>query len=131
MKTLFALPLLALAVCARAADAPAAAPAAPAPVSDADIHVKDTPKAEKRVHQHFHAIDKNGDGVIDEKELAAYAKKVHAAAVRAAKKDKKAQVPSQAELLSSLKQELSKADAKHDGKITEVEYDQYEEPLEK
>jgi Ca2+-binding EF-hand superfamily protein len=119
--------LLALPPAARAADAPAA----PAPVNDADIHVKDTPKERKRVHAHFAAIDKNGDGVIDDAELAAYAKKVHAAAEKAAKKSKaKEPAPSEERILADLKKELSKADAKHDGKITEAEYDQYEEPLE-
>lgn len=114
----FALPVL-------AADAPAAPP------SEGAIRVKDTPKERKRVHQHFRALDTSGDGVIDEKELAAYAKKVHAAAVKAAAKDKSVKVQSEDEILVSLKKELESADAKHDGKITEAAYDQYEEPLEK
>jgi Ca2+-binding EF-hand superfamily protein len=119
--TLFALSLL-LSAAVRAADAPAAAP---------EIHVKETPKEKARVHAHFHVIDTNGDGVIDAKELAAYAKMVHARMVKQAAKAKAAQVPSYDEVLAGLKAELAKADAAHDGKITETEYDQYEEPLEK
>jgi Ca2+-binding EF-hand superfamily protein len=125
MKITLALLLLAAALPALAAETPAAAPA------EKDIHVKDTPKERKRVHAHFAALDKNKDGVIDDAELAAYAKALHASAVKAAKKKKDAKVASEADLLADLKKELSKADAKHDGKVTEAEYDQYEEPLEK
>jgi hypothetical protein len=38
---------------------------------------------------------------------------------------------SEDQILVDLKKELESADAKHDGKITEAAYDEYEEPLEK
>jgi hypothetical protein len=90
---------------------------------------KDTPKERKRVHAHFAVLDTNKDSVIDDLELAAYAKKIHAGAVKSAKKGET--VESEEEILADLKKEIAKADAKHDGKITEAEYDEYEEPLEK
>lgn len=120
---------------ARAADAPSAKPQDKKPqmeitvteaAKEPEVHTKDTPKERKRVHAHFAAIDVNGDHVIDAKEIEAFAHKMHDLAA----KKKVAKPLSYEDILALEKAELSKADEKHDGKITEEEYDRLEEPLE-
>lgn len=72
------------------------------------------------LHEKFHALDANGDGVIDAAELHAYEAKVKALkdahGKAQAAKDVEAEV-------KGLDAEFARDDASHDGKLSEAEFD--------